>query len=151
MFVPVLVLLLMGMTELARITYLYYSLHKTLYTVARYIGTQQGANFCDAQDAIVQAGKNYAVTGSADAGGTSLIANLTPDMIQVRVERVSPDTQEIGDCECSLTGCDIGAGGRPADYIVVSIPDGYSIRPLIPYLSTEPIVFKPRVMVPVGG
>jgi hypothetical protein len=34
---------------------------------------------------------------------------------------------------------------------VVSIPDGYSIRPIIPYLSTEPILFKPRVRVPFGG
>ena len=51
MFVPLLVLLLMGMTELARLTYTYYTLHKILYNLARYVGTQQGVDFCGGSDA----------------------------------------------------------------------------------------------------
>jgi hypothetical protein len=72
-------------------------------------------------------------------------------MIQVRIERYSSGTQDLGECDCSITGCDLGSGGRSPDFIVVSIPDGYSIRPIIPYLPTDPIFFKPRIRVPFGG
>ncbi len=151
MWVPLLVLLLMGMTELARLTYVYYTLQKTMYTIARYVGTQQGVNFCASTDTVVAAAKNFAIGGSTDSATNTIVANLTADMIQVRVERYSSDSQEIGECDCSVAGCDSGSGGRAPDFIVVSIPDGYSIRPIIPYLSTEPILFKPRVRVPFGG
>jgi Flp pilus assembly protein TadG len=151
MFMPLLILLLMGMTELARVTYTYYTLHKIIYNLARYVGTQQGVNFCDDADSIITAAKNFAISGSTDTSNTSILANLTPDMIQVRLERYSAGTQEIGECACSITGCDLGAGGQSPDFIVVSIPDGYSIRPIIPYLANDPILFKPRVRVPFGG
>jgi hypothetical protein len=151
MFVPILILLLMGMTELARLTYTYYTLQKILYTLARYVGTQQAVNFCDASDAAVLSAKSFALTGTTDSTATPVIANLTADMIQVRIERIDSDTQTLGQCECSITGCDTGAGGQSPDFIVVSIPDGYSYRPVIPYLPIDAILFKPRVRLPFGG
>jgi hypothetical protein len=151
MWVPLLILLLMGMTELARLTYTYYTLHKILYNLARYVGTQQGVDFCGSSDAVVAAAKNFAISGTTDTTTNTILVNLTADMIQIRLERYSGDTQDLGECDCSITGCDMASGGRAPDFIVVSIPDGYSIRPIIPYLSTEPILFKPRVRVPFGG
>ena len=47
MYLPILVALLTGIIELARVSYTYYTLHKILYAVGRYVGTQQGVNFCD--------------------------------------------------------------------------------------------------------
>jgi hypothetical protein len=151
MLVPLLLLLLVGMVELARITYTYYTIHKALYTLARYVGTQQGINFCDTTDLGIQSAKAFALTGTTDSTGEPVVNDLTADMIQVRVERVSAENGEVGECECSVQGCDAGAGGRAPDFIVVSIPEGYPIRPRIPYLNSEQILFRPRVRVPFGG
>ena len=151
MLVPLLILLLAGMVELGRITYVYYTLHKTMYTLARYLGTQQGANLCDDGDAVVAAAKSYAINGTTDSSANSTLAGLTADMLSVRVERFSAETEGLGECECSITGCDAGAGGRPPDFIVVSIPEGYPIQTRFPYLTSETILFRPRVRVPFGG
>ncbi|MCS7026123.1 MAG: pilus assembly protein [Bryobacteraceae bacterium] len=151
MFTPVLLLLLFGLIELAKITYTYYALQKTLFTVARYLATQQGVNFCDDTDALVAEAKAFALTGSTDASAESYIRNLTADQIQVRIERFNAATGEIGECECSPTGCDIANGGQQPDYIVVSIPDGYPFVVRIPQIPTDPILLRPRVRVPASG
>lgn len=151
MYLPVLFLLLFGTIEIAKITYTYYTLQKTLMTVARYLGTQQGVNFCDEGDTIVQQAKQFAVTGSSEGGGESLVRNLTVDQIEVRVERVSSGTDEIGACECSATGCDTGSGGASPDFIVVSIPNGYPFQLSIPQVASDPILLKPRVRMPFQG
>jgi Flp pilus assembly protein TadG len=151
LFVPVLILLLVGMVELARITYTYYTLHKTLYTLARYLGTQQNVNFCDSGDAAVVAAKNWALTGSTDNSTDTVLTGLTPDMIQIRVERYNVDTQDLGECACSVTGCDTSTGGQRPDFIVVSIPNGFPIQPNFPYMVTQPILFRPQIRVPFGG
>jgi hypothetical protein len=150
MFVPVLMLLLVGMVEFARVTYTYYTLHKTLYTLARYLGTRQGANLCDDGDAEVASAKEYALTGATDGTAEPFLRGLTTDMIQVRVERAAGESA-IAECECSVTGCDAGQGGRPPDFLVVSIPDGYSVRLSFPYMTGETILLRPTVRVPFGG
>jgi len=151
MFVPVLLLLLIGMIELARVTYIYYTLHKTMYTLVRYLGTRQGANLCDAGDAEVAAAKEYALTGATDGSAEPFLSGLSSEMISIQVERYSAENGALGECECSLAGCDASAGGRPPDFIVVSIPDGYSVALSFPYLVTEPILLRPSVRVPFGG
>ncbi len=151
MFMPILLLLLFGMIELAKVTWTYYSLQKTLYTVARYVGTQQGVNFCDDSDAIVSAAKNLAVTGTSDGSTEPIIRNLTIDQIQVRLERFTAESSEIGECECSAEACDTANGGRAPDYIVVTIPNGYPITLTIPNLPLDPIMLRPRVRVPFLG
>ena len=153
LFTPFLILLLTGMTELGRITYTHYTLQKTMYTAARYLGTQQGVNFCNSEDETIVAAKNYAVTGSLESGAVPVLPNLTPDMIQVRIERYNPETSELGECECaaSLMGCDAAGGARAPDFIVVSLPDGYAVTPAIPYLTSQTIALRPVVRVPYGG
>ncbi len=71
-------------------------------------------------------------------------AGLTADMIQVTIERYDPVSQTTGACDCSQSGCDTGAGGPAPDYIVVSIPNGYTVTPIIPFLTLTPIPLKPR-------
>ncbi len=46
MLTPVLLALLVGMIELGRVIYTYEALQKVMYLMARYVGTQQGVNFC---------------------------------------------------------------------------------------------------------
>ena len=59
-------LLIVGMVQLGKITYVYYTLKKTLYTAARAVATQQNVNPCDAADPGVQAAIGFALTGSTD-------------------------------------------------------------------------------------
>ena len=152
LFIPLILTLMVGMEQLGRITYTYYTLRKIVYTAARYVGTQQGVNFCDAADATVTAAKNYAVTGTTDASVDPFIPGLTPDMLDVRIERYDPVAQSLDQCDCSVTGCDASQGGQAPDFVVVSIPDGYPFLPRIPFLTQiDPIPLKPQVRVPFGG
>lgn len=151
MYLPILFLLLFGMIELARITYTYYTLQKILYTVARYLGTQQGVNFCDDSDASIVAAKAFALTGATDGSAEPYLSELGAENIQVRIERYTATNNEIGECECSATACDTATGGQAPDHIVVSIPEGYSVRLRIPQLPLDPILLRPQVRVPFQG
>jgi len=148
MFLPVLLLLLVGMVQLGRITYTYYALKKTLYAAATYLASLQGVNFCDSGDASIAAAKQFAITGSPDLS-TSPIQSLTADMIQVQTECIDPSTDAVG--ECVSNGCDTAAGGPHPDFIVVSIPDGYPIAPRFPFMLVDPILLRPQIRVPFGG
>lgn len=151
LFIPILLLLLAGMVQIAKITYQYYTLKKTLYSLARYVSTQQSVNFCNDADPVVAAAKNFVLTGTTDDTAPLLIPDLTADMIRVQAERYDPDTQSLGECQCSSTGCDAAEGGQSPDFVVVSIPNGYEVRLRIPFLLVDPIALRPEVRVPFGG
>lgn len=151
LFLPLLLLLIVGMVQIGKITYIYYTLKKTLYTLAMYLSTQQGVNFCDDGDALIAAAKNYALTGNTDDSGSSFLPALTADMISVQAERVDPTTGNLASCDCSATGCDVAAGGGAPDFIVVTIPDGYTVQLRIPYILIDPIPLRPEVRIPYGG
>ncbi len=151
LFVPILIGLLLGTVELARVTYTYYMLQKLMFNAARYLGTQQGVNFCDSQDPAVLAAINYAITGTTESAENPIIPGLTPSMFQVRVERYNPVAQEVASCECSAQGCDASQGGSPPGFIVVSLTDGYMVRPVFWGFSVSPFPLRPSVRVPYGG
>jgi hypothetical protein len=150
-FLPVLLVLLMGMEQIGKVTYIYYSIKKAEYTVARYVGTQQGVNFCaGSSDPTIAAGINLALTGTTDGTGATFIPNLTPEMFVVSPERVD-STGGTTACTCDVTGCDESAGGGSPDYITVSIPSGYPVQPIIPFMTLQSIPLVPTVKVPYGG
>ena len=149
LFLPILILLLLGTLEIGRIAFTYYSLHKIMYGLARNLGTQQGVNFCDDSDPLVAAAKAFALNGSGDSSVQGLIGNLTADQISVRLEQVNNGS--LQECACSVPGCDTANGGLPPDFIVVSIPNGYQVTPHIPLLPMDPIPLRPVVRVPYGG
>jgi hypothetical protein len=150
-FVPFLLLLLMGMEQIAKLTYVYYTIRKAEYTVARYVGTQQGVNFCAGQsDPAIAAGINLALTGTTDGTAPSFIPNLTADMFVVQPERLD-STGAMTVCSCDITGCDESAGGGSPDFITVSIPSGYPVQPIIPFMTLQSIPLVPMVKVPYGG
>lgn len=151
LFLPILFMLLWGMIDLARIGMVYYELHKMLYTIARYAGSSQNVNFCDDADPIVATAKNLALRASVDESAALILPTLTADLITVRAEKVDPDSQAVSECECSATGCDAATGGRGPDYIVVTIPDGYSVKTNIPFVASETFLLRPKVRVPFGG
>ena len=151
-FLPIMFLLIVGMLRIAEITYLYYTLKKTLYAAAMYLGAQQGVNFCspsgDPSTDPVLAAKNYAVTGTTDASQDPFLPNLTPSMIDIAAECYDPTSQTVGTCDTTACGT---TGVIQPDFIVVSIPSGYSINPKFPYLLSDTIPLVPFVRVPFGG
>jgi hypothetical protein len=148
---PILLALLIGTVELARITYTYYMLQKMMFNLARYIGTQQGVNFCDGQDTSVQAAIDYALTGTTDSADNPIVAGLTPSMFQVGIERYDPLSQQLLVCDCSAAGCDTSQGGSPPGFIDVSLTNGYTVRPLFWGFTIDPFPLRPAVRVPYGG
>jgi len=146
LWMPFILLLLGGAVQLGKITYVYYTVKKVLYGIAMQISSSQGVDFCNSADAQILAAKNYALMGSP-AGEDSPLPALTADLIQVDIECL--DSENIpGAC---TAGCDLAAGGVRPDYIVVSIPGGYSVTPRFPYMLTDSILLKPEVRVPYGG
>jgi hypothetical protein len=148
LWIPIMTLLIVGMIQVGKITYLYYSLKKSVYTAARYLSLQQGVNFCDlTNDPNVAAAFQLAVTGTTDGSGTPLISNFTIDMLQVTAECVDAVSGVPGPCDTSACPT---ATARP-DYILVSMPGGFQVQPRIPFITLLPIHLMPSAMVPFGG
>jgi Flp pilus assembly protein TadG len=147
LFLPVLLLLLAGMVELGRVTFLYYTLKKIEYAAARDLAVQQGINFCDvADDATAQAAINFALN---DSTGTPIIANLTA--LQAATECADPNNPGGALIACDTSNCaGLNIGGRP-DFVVVTIPGGYPVNVRIPFISAIPVTLNPAVTVPFGG
>ena len=147
LWLPILFLLTVGTMRLAKITYLDYSLNKIVYDIARQISVDQGLNFCDPNDPATQGAINAAITDPNTQ--EPLISNLTAGMFQVTATCLDSNGNP-GPCDLSTCGTAISAPLQPA-FVTVSIPGGYSISPLIPYLLLAPIQLTPSVTVPFGG
>lgn len=151
MFLPILLALFIGMEELGRVTYTYYMLQKTLAGLARYLGTQQGVDFCNSGDPIMAAAINNVLTGTSDASGAPIVSGLTPDMIQVSVETYDPVGGQLNPCACGAPGCDTANGGTAPGFIVVSLANGFTVQPLFWGFNINPFQLQPRVTAPYGG
>jgi hypothetical protein len=150
LWLPVFFLLLTGIIQFGKITYIYYTLKKTVNTVADYLAAQNGVNYCNgASDPIIISAINFALTGASDGTGTPAILDLTPDMITVTPRCIDPATGVPGDCD--ISGCGAPAGGQRPDLIQVTIPNGYIVQPRIPYVLLDPIPLKPQAVMPNGG
>lgn len=136
MLIPVIVLLLVGMAQIAKFTYTYIELRKVVYSVATYLTTQPGVGSCNYTEAI-----NFGMRGTQDESQPVFVSGLTADMIQIGLERIDA----LG-AIYPVTECD----GTPPGYIVVSV-NGYSLQPRIPFLSINAIPLRPQVKVPYGG
>ena len=148
-FLPFMFLLVVGMLRIGEITYLYYTLKKALYASAQFLATQQGVDFCSDSTGLVAAAKSFGLTGTTDGSQDSFLPALTAEQIDISTECYDASTQTVGPCTLSCDGST--AGVVQPDYIVVSIPDGYTIRPRIPYLLSDEIPLRPFVRVPFGG
>ena len=147
MFIPVLVLLIVGMVQFGKITYQYYVIKKIVYAAARQVSLLPGVNFCDlANDPAAQAAIAFALN---DSTGTPLIPNLTADQLQITAACLPAGDPTAPPAPCDQPGCPTIAQ-RP-DYVVVSIPNGYQVRPRILYVDLSPIDLRPAATVPFGG
>jgi hypothetical protein len=149
MFMPFMLLLIVGMLRIGEITYLYYTLKKALYATAQYLATQQGVDFCADSNGLVAAAKNFGLTGTSDGSANSFLPALTIDQIDVAPECYDPATQTVNTCVLSCDGS--AANIAQPDFVVVSIPSGYTVNPRLPYILNQEIPLKPFVRVPFGG
>lgn len=140
MLIPVVVLLLVGMVQIAKFTYVYVALRKTVYSIATYLSTQQGTDFCNTTDGNITAAINFGLTGTTDNSQPVFITGLTSDMIVIAPEHFDSVSGT------STTACDIAS----PNFITVSI-SGYTLQPRIPLLPLDAIPLRPQVKVPYAG
>lgn len=148
---PILILLLIGTVEMARITYTYYQLQKVMAAFARYVGTQQAVNLCDANDAQFQQAVTLALTGGIDTGGQPVVLGLQSSDFQVQVERYNATNDALEICDCSGNGCDVTQGGTAPQFLSVYLANGYPVQLRIPFVLNDPILLRPSVRMPFGG
>ena len=146
MWMPFLMLLISGMIQFGRLTYLNYVLQKIVYTAARTLATSQNLNFCDPADPVGQAVLTNAVADPAT--GQALVLNLTSDMLVVTT-RCYDATGALGACD--VTGCGGLTGSQRPDFVTVAIADGYPVTLRIPFVQFDPIVLRPSITLPFGG
>ena len=146
MWMPILLLLIGGMIQLGKLTYLDYVLNKIVYNAARNLATAQNLNFCDPGDPATAAAINGAISDPATS--QPLIANLTADMLVVTTECLDA-TGAIGTCDVS--GCQGVAGAQRPNYVTVAITNGYSFPIRIPFINLDPILLRPSATSPFGG
>lgn len=147
---PIMLALLVGTVNLGQLAYTYSMLQKTVYTLARFLGTRQGVNFCDAGDPNIQAAIDYALTGSTDSAESPIIPGLTASNFAIRAERYDPTSGQLTVCDCSATGCDASQGGLPPDFLVVTLAN-YRVQPFFWGFVSPPFSLRPSVRVPYGG
>jgi len=147
LWIPVMVLLLVGTLQFGKITYTYYALRKAAFSAARYLAVQQGTDFCNlAADNNALNALNFAVNDPTT--GSPLISGLTTSMLAITTECVDPATGAVGACDTS--GCGAAAGAQRPDYIIVSV-SGFTMQPRIPGITLDPIPLSPSVTVTFGG
>jgi Flp pilus assembly protein TadG len=140
LFIPVLLLLIVGTVQLGKVTYVYAALKKIVWAAGRQVAVQQGVNYCDiANDPAAQAAITFALN---DANGVPIIAELTT--LNIAPECASADGV-LAPC-----ACEEGVRPQPA-HLLVTIPDGYTIQVRIPFLNPIPITLNPYALVPFGG
>jgi Flp pilus assembly protein TadG len=146
-FIPVLLLLIVGIVQIGKVTYLYYTLKKIVYAAARQVAVQQSINFCDVtNDQAAQTALNFALN---DTSGTPIIANLTT--LQIATQCTDPGNVGGAMVPCDTSNCDaLSVAARP-DFVTVSIPGGYPVNVVIPFISPIPVTLNPTVTVPFGG
>lgn len=150
MLMPIILLLLVGMGQIAKLTYTYYTLRKTVYAIASYLSVQQAVNFCNPSDPTITGAINFGLTGTTDASQPVFVTGLTAAMILVTAESIDPTSGVPTSYASQCTGS-LGFSGTPPDQIVVSIPNGYILQPRIPFLPIDAIPLKPEVKVPYAG
>ena len=102
LLLPVLLLLMAGMVEIGKVTYLYYTLKKIVYAAAREMAVQQGVNFCDvADDATAQAALDFALNDPAT--GNPIVANLTA--LTVATQCSDPNNPGGALIPCDTSNC----------------------------------------------
>jgi Flp pilus assembly protein TadG len=146
MWMPVLFLLIAGVIQFGKLTYLDYVLNKIVYNAARNMASAQNLNLCDPADPATTAAITAAINDPAT--GEPLIANLTADMLVTTTQCLDANGV-IGTCD--VGGCQGAAGAQRPDFVTVAITGGYAFPLRIPFINLDPVLLRPSATSPFGG
>jgi hypothetical protein len=151
--IPILIIILAGGIQLARVFYTYHTLEKALRGGAGLLARTSNVNYCDASDTAITGAKNFVIYGNLQGIGTPIVPNLG-DFLQVQAERQDSTSTTVNTCPCGSADaddCDISVGGRPPDFIVVHLGTGYPLQFPFAYLTLTTLNLKVSVRMPVTG
>jgi hypothetical protein len=159
--IPIVIILLAGGFQLARVFYTYHTLQKAVNGGASLLARSTGVNYCDPSDANLVNAKNFIVYGNLQGIGTPVVqgslcdGTCLQDLIQIVPERQQTNSTTLGECTCGqddVDSCDASAGGRAPDFIVVNLgPGGFPLQLPFAYLSLGTINLRVSVRMPVTG
>ena len=150
--IPLLLMLLFGAYQLARVFYVYHTLQKALRGGAGLLARSSNVNYCDTADQMLADARNFIVYGNIQGTGEPIVTGLTPDMIQVFPERVVAGSTTVIQCLCGEEdSCDIATGGRPPDYVTVNLGGGFPLEVPFPYVRFGTLNLQVSVRMPVTG
>ena len=145
LLIPVLVMLVVGMVQIGKVTYVYFALKMMVWAAGRQLSIAQSVIFCDlAGDPNIQAAIQAALN---DADGVPIIASVTT--LQVSAECADPSSTSGALIPCDVSQCPTAAQ-RP-DFFLVTIPNGYQVQLHFLFLDPIPITLNPFATVPYGG
>ena len=75
--------------------------------------------------------------------------SIAPHSLLPAAECYDPATQTVTTCNLPCDGA--SANLTQPDFLVVSIPSGYTVNPRVPYVLNQEIPLMPFVRVPFGG
>jgi len=155
--IPLIMTLMFGAVQIARVFYVYHTLQKALRGGAGLLARSTNVAYCDSTDLTMQDVRNFVVYGNLQGQGTPILPDFTPDMIQIFNERIS-GTIGVMPCSCAAdedtTGdpsCDTSAGGRAPDFIVLNLGNGFPLAVPFPFVNLGTINLKVSVRMPVTG
>ena len=154
LLIPILMLLMFGVFQIARVFYTYHTLQKALRGGAGFIAHLSGVNYCDDQNESFLDARNYIVYGNLEGSGVPVVNGLTPEMIQILPERADAETATVDQCPCSdeASSCDITSGGRVPDYVVVNLgAAGFPVEVPFPFITLGAIPLHVSVRMAVLG
>jgi hypothetical protein len=151
--IPLMLVILFGCVQLARVFYLYHTLQTALRGGAALIARSINVNYCNPADTTLAGARNLMVFGNLQGEGSPLLLGFTPEMIQIFPERVPIDSTAVQPCPCTgePEGCDVSSGGRVPDFVVVNLGSGYPLPVPFPYVNLGTINLKVSVRMPVTG
>ena len=150
--IPLMLLLLFGAVQIARVYYTYHALQKALRGGAGLVARSIDVNYCDASDLTLADVRNFIVFGNLQGEGTPLLPGLTPDMIQILPERQAAGAG-VTECICTedVDSCDISSTGRSPDFVVVNLGSGFPLAIPFPVASLGTVNLRVSVRMPVTG
>ena len=152
--VPLLMLMLFGVFQVARVFYLYHTLQKAVRGGAGLLARTSGVNYCDLGDPNLLAVQNFVVFGNLQGVGSPIVTGLTPDLIQIFPERIQSGSTTVAACQCTSDpdSCDVSNGGRAPDFVTINLgPSGFPVLVPFPYVTLGSIPLKVSVRMAVTG
>jgi hypothetical protein len=151
--IPLMLLLLFGVFQIARVFYTYHTLQKALRGGAGFVARSANVNYCVSEDATLTAARNFVVFGNLQPteSGLPVVPGLAPDMIQILPERSGTDGVTSCPCEDVAEHCNVSSGGRAPDFVVVNLGSGFPMTVTFPFVNLSTINLRVSVRMPVTG